>query len=402
MTITKINSDQKNASNNKKRVKRSHKKNEKDFELLTEIKENFEDIKSLLKCKSSDKKTIEQKIDLIWINCKSLFCQLLKQKNMFNNINLLFTKGNNDLKNEIFEETLKNIVVISIHEYSKQFVIILAKHSTKYLVGIIKHIKLNIDKIVCSRNGLYVIDEVFKLCNRKSKHEIISEILHYSNTDEIIDDHFESNVKLEFQHVEKENENIKLNGVEIEDVKSKCQLNVDENNKNKEKEQQIDYVTSKNFILIRKLSSKRCWNFEITHYILHRYINEEKISIKFLLDLFIRNKQLHLLLYTYKGLEVGLNLLDTNEIIILFNLIQKDFSNLVNDKYGVIYILKFLELNNVTINNKIIDIYTNEYKSIFIEEISILPILYFFNQEAKYYPTLFNTLRQKKQVQIDK
>lgn len=101
MTITKINSDQKNASNNKKRVKRSHKKNEKDFELLTEIKENFEDIKSLLKCKSSDKKTIEQKIDLIWINCKSLFCQLLKQKNMFNNINLLFTKGNNDLKNEI-------------------------------------------------------------------------------------------------------------------------------------------------------------------------------------------------------------------------------------------------------------------------------------------------------------
>ena len=47
-------------------------------------------------------------------------------------------------------------------------------------------------------------------------------------------------------------------------------------------------------------------------------------------------------------------------------------------------------------------LYVENYRDIFINEVSILPLIYIFNQEKKYFPTLFNQLREKDLINTNK
>jgi hypothetical protein len=399
-------SDEISEDKDKKKFKKNYVQVKEDDKL--EEEDINEEIKNMLKSKSYNKKTLEQKIELSWMDVKNNFVKLLRQKSMYNIISLLYNKGNTSTRYDILSTTLINIIEVSQHEYSKQFIIMIAQSNKKYLVTIIKRIKEVCKDICSSRNGLFVLNEIYKMSNRKCRKEIINRILNREESkdeEKVVDQKIKDEEKVVDQKIKDEEEVVdqKIEDEEkVVDQKIKDEEKVVDQ-KIEDEEEVVDQKIEDEevFSLIKKLSSKRLWKFEVTHHILLDFLMEYPNETEFIFDLFLRNKQMNLLVKTYKGLEVCINLLSPSRIPDVLRILSNDFVNVVNNEYGVIYILKILEMNTEDMKY-IVDLYTEKYKEIFIEEVSVLPLLYIFNQERKYYPTLFNHLRSKEIINIDK
>lgn len=392
--------------NNEKYMKKINQKNKKNIDF-------FDEVQRLLRNSNYDKKNLEQKIEIAWLDVKPNFVSFIRQKSMYNKISVLFNKGNMNTKYDIVKATLNNIYDISCHEHSKRFILTVAKDNKKFLVSIIKKITLLSRKLVSNRNGLFILDEIYKISNRKSRKETIYNILYFSdkvqdNSDlqdfekeDLSDNNINTNEDL---LLDAENDNGCINKDNIAQLDAEHICNSDTTvSKNVDCSCTPDILERNKALntgLIKKLSSKRLWKYIFTHDLLCEYLKAYPKDTQYILDLLIRNKQMNLLLCTYKGLEACLFILSIDNVSEILRILTKNFMDVVNNEYGSIFILKILELNRSI--EKIIDIYVENYRDIFINEVSILPLIYIFNQEKKYFPTLFNQLREKDLINTNK
>lgn len=369
---------------------------------LTESRDSLKLLRKYTRQKNIDNTMLKRKIELAWMFVKESFAKIASQRRNHQYLLMIYEKGGVDIKREFIEQTLLEIVPVSYSEYGKGLVLYLYKNNESNKGRIMEAFRKNIRHMLTNPNALTLIDEIYNMNKSEKRSGFTGVVKAY--VDESSDE-------------DKAEESTEVN----EDIKED-DTKEDNNNEIKKDEHTKQQVISNNQITqedgkasikiykeafpkrIYKLFNRRILNFEIVHDVLFYYFSRNEDKYKFFYGLIVRNKQLKYFPLTHKGLELCLELLkkDEENIFNYLEILREDFVSIVNSKYGVVFVLKVLELNIPDSTKFVVDQYVKNYKTIFVSEESIQPIIYLFNQEKKHFGTLFNHTRSKVMVEIDR
>ncbi|EOB13849.1 hypothetical protein NBO_55g0013 [Nosema bombycis CQ1] len=404
---------------------------------LTESRDSLKLLRKYTREKNIDNTVLKRKIEMAWIFVRETFAKIASQRRNHKYLLMIYEKGSLEIKKEFLDVTLKEIVEVAYSEHGKGLVLYLYKSNESNKSRIIEAIRKNIRPLITNSCAIGLVDEIYNL-NKGEKRAgfgaVASAYVEGCDTKEECDlkddknDGKEANNDMLNNEGDVENgKEDRKNGNEGDDAKEDngkfigegdCKYGSptneddikDANEDNSAIINKDDLVNNTKFYKtifprpIFKLFDRKLLSFEIVHDILFHFFMKNKDKLSHFYGLMTRNKQFKYLPLTHKGLEVCLELIkrDEKNIPHYLDFINNDFVSIVNNKYGIVFILMIMEVNKPEYNKMIVEQYIRNFKSIFASEESMQPIIYLFNQEKKHFGTLFNQHRTKVMVEVDR
>jgi hypothetical protein len=400
---------------------------------LTESRDSLKLLRKYTREKNIDNTVFKRKIEMAWIFVRETFAKIASQRRNHKYLLMIYEKGSLEIKKEFLDVTLKEIVEVAYSEHGKGLVLYLYKSNESNKSRIIEAIRKNIRPLITNSCAIGLVDEIYNMNKGEKRGGFGAVASAYVEGCDIKEDCVENDGKEDDNDMlnnEDDNDNEVNNGDNKsakednknakEDKKAKEGDNgspINEGDIKDAKEDNIDKPINDNDVVnntkfyktifprpIFKLFDRKLLSFEIVHDILFHFFMKNKDKLSHFYGLMTRNKQFKYLPLTHKGLEVCIELIkrDEKNIPHYLDFMNNDFVSIINNKYGIVFILMIMEVNKPEYNKIIVEQYIKNFKSIFASEESMQPIIYLFNQEKKHFGTLFNQHRTKVMVEVDR
>ncbi|EOB14799.1 hypothetical protein NBO_15g0011 [Nosema bombycis CQ1] len=399
---------------------------------LTESRDSLKLLRKYTREKNIDNTVLKRKIEMAWIFVRETFAKIASQRRNHKYLLMIYEKGSLEIKKEFLDVTLKEIVEVAYSEHGKGLVLYLYKSNESNKSRIIEAIRKNIRPLITNSCAIGLVDEIYNLNKGEKRGGAVASA--YVEGCDIKEECVENDGKEDGNDkLNNEDDNAKEKDIKNGDNKSAKEDRKNGNEGNNAKEDNgksigdgdikdanednnnatiydNDLVNNIKFYKtifprpIFKLFDRKLLSFEIVHDILFHFFMKNKDKLSHFYGLMSRNKQFKYLPLTHKGLEVCIELIkrDEKNIPHYLDFINNDFVSIVNNKYGIVFILMIMEVNKPEYNKRIVEQYIKNFKSIFASEESMQPIIYLFNQEKKHFGTLFNKHRTKVMVEVDR